>query len=367
MNQIPMPRPRPRSMSWLKASSRPSRRPDSNAMPSPACGWRGWIPVADRVRGFSPCRPSPSAPPCSQTCRQLDIGAGWCGRASASAARNGRPAARIGPQLGFELESADGAVDLAAGRLADKFRILLVGGFGIVRAIGPHLLEDLAGPLQFFHLRRAGLAAPLLHIEDRIHGSGMTDQRLGAGLAQRRFRVFNHLPFRRFPSRPPRVVGARQSVGRRPQPVEHVAHDLGHALAEGDPTPLGVALYRIALLVIRGHVLARRVPQDFASERRWTSSFHRPEQKERFAEVARSPLGDNPRTDTSPTSAPEPAAQSTLDCVGKALGVLSKIRNIAARRINDDAVDVPHQTAVLGIHARPPQSRCRCGHRRRHF
>lgn len=34
MDQIPMPRPLPRSMPCVKASSRPSRRPDSNVMPS---------------------------------------------------------------------------------------------------------------------------------------------------------------------------------------------------------------------------------------------------------------------------------------------------------------------------------------------
>jgi hypothetical protein len=40
-------------------------------------------------------------------------------------------AARIGAEFVFELERADGAVDPAASRLADKFRVLLVGGFGI--------------------------------------------------------------------------------------------------------------------------------------------------------------------------------------------------------------------------------------------
>ena len=56
-------------------------------------------------------------------------------------------AAWIGAQLGFELERANGAADLAASGLVDQFRILLVGGFGVVRAIRPHLLEDLAGLL----------------------------------------------------------------------------------------------------------------------------------------------------------------------------------------------------------------------------
>src|SRR5260370_41725470 len=46
-------------------------------------------------------------------------------------------AARIGPQLGFGLERADGAVALAARRFSDQFRISLVGGFGVMRAIGP--------------------------------------------------------------------------------------------------------------------------------------------------------------------------------------------------------------------------------------
>ena len=56
---------------------------------------------------------------------------------------------------------------------------------------------------------------------------------------------------------------ARHSFGRRAQAIEPVAqllrndlaHDLGHALAEGDPAPLGIALRRIGLLVIRRHVL----------------------------------------------------------------------------------------------------------------
>ena len=52
-------------------------------------------------------------------------------------------------------------------------------------------------------------------------------------------------------------------ISRRAKAVEHVAdlfrhdlaHDLGHALAEGDPAPLGKALCRIGTLVVRGHVL----------------------------------------------------------------------------------------------------------------
>ena len=36
---------------------------------------------------------------------------------------------------------------------------------------------------------------------------------------------------------------------------EAVQHDVSHALAKGDPTALGVALRRITLLEIRGHVL----------------------------------------------------------------------------------------------------------------
>ena len=132
-----------------------------------------------------------------------------------------------------------------------------------MRAIGPHPLEDLAGLLQFLHLLQAGLAALFLHIEDRIHGSGMTDESLRAGLTQRRFRVFRRLPFRRLPFRPRRVVRARHGVGRRAQPVEHTAHLLRHdlpdnfgdTLAEGNAAPLGITLRRVDLLVIRGHVL----------------------------------------------------------------------------------------------------------------
>ena len=65
-------------------------------------------------------------------------------------------------------------------------------------------------------------------------------------------------------SRPPPPVSgpsARSADERRS--VEHVAdlfrhdlaHDLGHALAEGDPASLGIALRWIALFVIRRHVL----------------------------------------------------------------------------------------------------------------
>ena len=93
------------------------------------------------------------------------------------------------------------------------------------------------------------------------------------------FRVFRHLPFRRFgfaplgsrtapfpfrrfPLRPPSAIRAGH-ICRRAKAVEHVAHllrhdlahDLGHALAEGDPTPLGIALCRIGTFVVRGHVL----------------------------------------------------------------------------------------------------------------
>src|SRR6185437_13886173 len=56
-------------------------------------------------------------------------------------------AARIDAQLGFELESTDGAIDAAASRLAGELRALLVGGLSIDRAIGPHLLERPAGLL----------------------------------------------------------------------------------------------------------------------------------------------------------------------------------------------------------------------------
>src|SRR6185437_6124236 len=54
-------------------------------------------------------------------------------------------AARIDAQFRFELERADGAIDSAASRLAGELCVLLVGSFGIVRTIGPHLLEGSAG------------------------------------------------------------------------------------------------------------------------------------------------------------------------------------------------------------------------------
>ena len=41
-------------------------------------------------------------------------------------------AARIGPQLGFELEGADGAGGVTRSGFQGEFRVLLVGGFGVV-------------------------------------------------------------------------------------------------------------------------------------------------------------------------------------------------------------------------------------------
>ena len=152
-----MPRPLPMSMPWVRANSWPSRRPElkRDAEIPLAVGEDGFQ-FADRVRGFSPCRPSPSASPCSRTCRPPDTGAGWPGRSFCQRSTNTVGAAvRIDAQLGFELERADGAVDPTTCRLAGKFRISLVSGFGIVRAMRPQFLEDLAGLLQLFHLCRA--------------------------------------------------------------------------------------------------------------------------------------------------------------------------------------------------------------------
>jgi len=120
-----------------------------------------------------------------------------------------------------------------------------------VRAVGAHLLEPLARLLQFPDLIGAGLAALLLRREDRIDGAGMADERPATGAAQRRLRVFLHLPFR------PLSAGGGQA-----QPVEDAAHLLGnlfddldnpfHPLAEGDAAPLGVVA---GGFVIRRHVL----------------------------------------------------------------------------------------------------------------
>ena len=51
----------------------------------------------------------------------------------------------IGAQFGFKLESSDCAADLTAGRLAGQLGIFCLGGFSVVRAIGPHRLKGLAG------------------------------------------------------------------------------------------------------------------------------------------------------------------------------------------------------------------------------
>ena len=40
--------------------------------------------------------------------------------------------------------------------------------------------------------------ANLLRLEDRIHGTGMAHERSGTHATQFLFRVFRHLPFRRF-------------------------------------------------------------------------------------------------------------------------------------------------------------------------
>ena len=130
-------------------------------------------------------------------------------------------AARIDAQFGFELESADGAVDLAASRLAGKFRVLLVGGFGVVRAIGPHLLEDLAGLLQFLHLLGTCLAAHAPASRRSHPRRGHGGRALGYARDAIPFRVFRHLPFRRFGFAPlgsrtaPFLSGASRS-GLRP-------------------------------------------------------------------------------------------------------------------------------------------------------
>src|ERR1700751_6123684 len=101
----------------------------------------------------------------------------------------------------------------------------------------------------------------------------MSQERSGTQATQFLFRVFRHLPFRRFgfaplgsrtapfpfrsfPLPPPSDFRAGH-ISRRAKALEDVAylpwydpaHDLGHALAEGDATPLGVALCRIAAFV----------------------------------------------------------------------------------------------------------------------
>ena len=75
-------------------------------------------------------------------------------------------AARVGAQFGFELKRADGAVDLAASRLADKFRVLLVGGFGVVRAWGRTSSKTLRASCNSFTC--AGLALPPCSCEAKI-------------------------------------------------------------------------------------------------------------------------------------------------------------------------------------------------------
>src|SRR5947209_514227 len=106
----------------------PSRRPDSNAMPSSllrlaridsSCGSRGPVPghVACLIlvqSGLVELLPALHKAVCA---------AAW-----------------IAAQFGLELKGADRAVKASASSLAGQFRILLVCGFGIMRAIGPHLL-----------------------------------------------------------------------------------------------------------------------------------------------------------------------------------------------------------------------------------
>src|SRR5262249_7687627 len=100
-----------------------------------------------------------------------------------------RTAGPIGAPVGLKLKGADSAVDPACCRFLGEFWILLVGGFGVVRTVGPHLLEGPAGLLQFLRLLRAGPAALLLHLEDRVDRARVPDERSRAGLAQHRFRV----------------------------------------------------------------------------------------------------------------------------------------------------------------------------------
>src|SRR5579871_6672444 len=107
----------------------------------------------------------------------------------------------------------------------------------------------------------------------------MAHERPRAHPTRFRFRVCRHRPFRRlgfaplgsrtapfhsrrFPLRPLSAIRTGH-ISRRAKAVEHAtyllghdpARDLGHALAEGDPTPFGVALYRIGTVVVRDHIL----------------------------------------------------------------------------------------------------------------
>ena len=128
----------------------------------PACGWRGWIPVADRVQGFLPCRPSPSASPCSRRCRPPDTGAGWCGRASASVPRNGRRGGSDWRAVRFRAGARGRRGQSCLKRLQGR-----VPGFSCRqlrrrasrRAAPP---RRLCGPPRFLHLLRAGLPALVL-------------------------------------------------------------------------------------------------------------------------------------------------------------------------------------------------------------
>ena len=115
--------------------------------------------------------------------------------------------------------------------------------------------------------------------EDRIHGTSMAHQRPGPHATGFRFGILRHGPCRHFgfasvacraaafsfggsPFGPSSAITV-EHLSRNAKAVEHaaqllrhgLAHDLGHALAERDPAPLGVALDGIGTVVIQGHVL----------------------------------------------------------------------------------------------------------------
>ena len=130
---------------------------------------------------------------------------------------------------------------LARRRFRGKLRVLLVGGFGIMRAVGPHLLEGLRASCN--SLTCSGLALPPCSCASKIASTARAWRTSARLRARRKASSGSSSTF---------LSGPCPSFGGQAQPVEHAAHLLGnlahdldnplHPLAEGDAAPLGVVL-----------------------------------------------------------------------------------------------------------------------------
>lgn len=102
-------------------------------------------------------------------------------------------ALRIGADFRLKLEGANGAIELAAGRLVHQLRVLLIGRFRIPPAMRAYLLEGLAGVGEFANLLGRSLAGRVGRREDRVPRTGMPNKRAGSRLPQHRLWIVGSL------------------------------------------------------------------------------------------------------------------------------------------------------------------------------